>query len=275
MSSEIMLSREAMGGAMQVADTLSKSGLIPRPLQQKPADVLVVLLTGQELGLGPMQALRSLHVIEGKAVASADLVAALCLRRPDVCEHLTVVESTPQQAVVSAKRKGSAAITIKITIEDAHRAGLVGKDNWKKWPAAMLRARAISHAARAAFPDLALGIYTEGEEDEIASGALATEQRAESRAAATPPHLREQAVEGQVVEQKPTKPAEVVEFQKPALASGEPSLVDRNALTLHEAADKTSLLAAGKAIATTQGLSDEDRRHLRAIYGTRQREVRQ
>ena len=43
------------------------------------------------------------------------------------------------------------------TIEEAKQAGLLGKDSWKNYPAAMLRARAVSIVARAVFPDSIMG----------------------------------------------------------------------------------------------------------------------
>jgi len=53
---------------------------------------------------------------------------------------------------------------MSFTIEQAQRAGVTGKDNWKKYPEAMLRARCISALARAVYPDVVLGIY---ETDEL------------------------------------------------------------------------------------------------------------
>ena len=50
--------------AMTLSKGLSGSALLPRALQGKPADVLVVLLTGHELGLSPMQSLRNINVIQ-------------------------------------------------------------------------------------------------------------------------------------------------------------------------------------------------------------------
>jgi hypothetical protein len=50
-----------------------------------PEAALIVIMTGRELGLTAMQSLRSLHVIEGKPVMSADLMIALT-RRSSLCK---------------------------------------------------------------------------------------------------------------------------------------------------------------------------------------------
>jgi hypothetical protein len=149
----------------QLAKILIASGLMPRGIQ-RPEAAFAIIAAGRELGLTAMQSLRSIHIIEGKPTLSADLVAALCKSRPDVCQYFRLVESTDRIARYETLRKGEPAPTsMSFTIEDAQRAGVAGKDNWKKYPAAMLRARCITALARAVYPDLAMGVY---DPDEVA-----------------------------------------------------------------------------------------------------------
>lgn len=150
------------------SEWLAKSQLIPRALQGKPQDVTIVLLKGREVGLSPMQALGTINVIEGKAVMAAELLVALVKRHSDICEHFSLVESTETKATFSTRRKGSpkeSALTY--TIEQATKAGLAGKDNWKKHTATMLRWRAAAALARSEYPDLTSGIVTPDEAEEI------------------------------------------------------------------------------------------------------------
>jgi RecT family len=146
--------------AKSMSTTLAKASLLPQALRGKEADVLMTVMAGAELGLGPIISIRSIHVIDGKPTLSSDLIAALCLRRSDVCEYLQPTESSATKATYTAKRKGSPApVTMSFTIEEAKTAGLAGKGNWLKYPAAMLRARCISAICRAVFPDLVGGLY--------------------------------------------------------------------------------------------------------------------
>jgi hypothetical protein len=70
------------------------------------------------------------------------------------------VRSDAQVATYQTKRRGEPEpTTMSFSWEDAQRAGVTGKDNWRKYPAAMLRARCITALARAVYPDLAMGIY--------------------------------------------------------------------------------------------------------------------
>lgn len=156
--------------ALKLAGTLADSGLVPSALRGKPSDVLVVMMKGRELGLGAMAALGSIHVIEGKATLSADLIVGLLLKSGK-CEYFTLVESSATKATYRTKRKDSPHETaLTFSIEDAKQAGLLGKANWKNYPAQMLRARCSADLAREVFPDVAAGLYEEDEGDEIRGG---------------------------------------------------------------------------------------------------------
>jgi hypothetical protein len=150
---------ESVQQAFELASVLSRSGLIPRALQGKPSDVLIILLTGRELGISSMQAIRGMHVIEGKVAMSADMMVALAVRS-EVCEYFRLVSNTDDEATYETKRKGAAPVTFSFTKADAERAKLLTKAGpWITYRRAMFRARAASGLARAVYPDLMLGIY--------------------------------------------------------------------------------------------------------------------
>jgi hypothetical protein len=149
------------------AEVLAKSALLPDALRGKPADVLVVMVTGHELGLKPMQALRGIHVIKGKPSLSADLMVALC-KRSEACKYFRLVSSTPKACTYETLRINEPEPTpMTWTIEMAQAANLMGNDNWKRHPDAMLRARCASALARAVYPDVVGGLYDEDEGREI------------------------------------------------------------------------------------------------------------
>lgn len=139
------------------ANELVKSGFLPKAVNT-PEKAMAIIQTGKELGLGPMQSLRSIHIIEGKPTMSADLIAGLALQRVPG-SVLRVVESTDAKCVVEAARPGHEPTKFTWTMGDAQKAGLTNKDNWRKYPRAMLRARVITEAARAMMPDAVVGLY--------------------------------------------------------------------------------------------------------------------
>jgi len=153
----------SVGEAEQLANTLSRSALIPADLRNKPGDVLLILLTGAELGLGPTAALRGIYCVKGRPTISAQMMVGLVQASP-ACEFFRLVESTAERATYECKRKGDPKpTTITWTIEQAKSAGLLSNGTWKAYPAEMLRARCASALARAAFPGEILGLYSKEE----------------------------------------------------------------------------------------------------------------
>lgn len=171
--------------AMNMAALLVKSKLLPDSVQS-PEAAFAIIATGRELGLTAMQSLRSIHVIKGKTILSADLVAALVKSRRDVCAYFQLVESTAERATYKTQRIGEPEpTTLSFTMDDAKRAQVTGNPNWTKYPAAMLRARCITALARAVYPDLAMGVYDLDELSDAPVSAPHVYEPVPSRAAVT------------------------------------------------------------------------------------------
>ena len=140
------------------ASSLAKAGpMLPRHLQQAgPPALLAVLLTGAELGMSPMQAIRSLHLVEGRVVVDASAQLALAISRGI---RTRWAHSDATRAALHLSRPGDEhGYTSTYTIEMAERAGLAGRATWKAHTEAMLRARAITAGIRAYCPDVLGGV---------------------------------------------------------------------------------------------------------------------
>jgi len=153
---------ERLGGAMV------KSGFFRD--SRDASQAVVKILAGQELGLPPVAAMRGLHVVEGKIELSGTTVGALIKRsgRYDyrVVEHtdekcrIEFLQKTSNIAGEGFEKIGDA----EWTLEDAKRAGLSSKDNWRKYPRSMLFNRAMAEGARTHTPDVFGGaVYADGE----------------------------------------------------------------------------------------------------------------
>lgn len=149
-----------------LAKHLAKAkGFVPKNLLGDEGSIAAAILTGIELGLGPMEAMRSIHIIEGRPSMSADLMLARAIRAGIV---VTWLKANATEARAKLQRPGFPPYEQSWTQQDAVTAGLWGKNTWAKYPAAMLRARCISAALRAYAPDvLGSGVYTP---DEIHDG---------------------------------------------------------------------------------------------------------
>lgn len=195
-----IISPRTLSEAKELATTLSAARSLPEALQQKPADVLAIVMAGAELGLAPLQSIRALVLIKGKPTLSADAMGALVKSRRDVCTWLRLVESSATIATYETLRNGDPGPTrLSFTIEQARTAGLNG-DNWKRFPEAMLRARALSALCRAVYPDLLLGVY---DPEELESAPAPREVNAPPVVVAPQPP---EPVDAQVVDAPPPSP---------------------------------------------------------------------
>lgn len=149
-----------------LATDLKSSSFIPDDKKKSVADLQVILMTGTELGLGPMQSIRGIHVISGKPSLSAELIAALCCRHPSFVK-LHLDKSTATEATYTAQRKDSTPTTLSFTMAQAMAAGITGNPNWKKYPEAMLRARCVAAICRVVWPDAVGGLLEDSEAAEI------------------------------------------------------------------------------------------------------------
>lgn len=153
---------------MSLAKVLSDSGLIKVESTEQAA---VVLLTGIELGLSPMQAALGIYNVEGRPMLAADTMKALVIQS-GLCESWEIVESTNTTATVRAVRSNGPMrgkpIEATFTVEDAKRRNLIKpKGAWEMQPSIMCLHRAESIVARRGWPDVLLGLYSIAEADEI------------------------------------------------------------------------------------------------------------
>jgi hypothetical protein len=141
---------------------LAGAGLIPATYREKPADMMLVVMSGAELGLPPMASLRLYHVIEGVPRLGAEGVRAIIIQSPD-CEYFEFAESSPERAVWIGKKVGRPEKSITWTMERARKAGLAGKATWQKSPEDLLNARASMQLGRLIWPHIVAGLISREE----------------------------------------------------------------------------------------------------------------
>ncbi len=148
--------------ANRVAQSLANTTFVPQSMRGKPAEITAAILTGQEIGLSPMSALRSIDVIQGTPAMRAHAIRGLVQSQG---HEVWIEDATDTRVIVAGKRKGS-SITQRTewSIDRAKQLGLMGEDNWKKQPRAMLIARATSELCRLIASDVLLGLPYSSEE---------------------------------------------------------------------------------------------------------------
>lgn len=164
-STDLVRPGASLDAQKEFAVTIAASDLLPKHYQQKPANVLVAMQWADALGMNPMTAMQQLYILDGKPTASAQLIASLVRR----AGHQLRVQGDSARAVCEIVRSDDPDFVFRATwtLERAKNAGLTSKQVWKSYPEAMLKARAITEAARDACPEALLGVDSTAEELDV------------------------------------------------------------------------------------------------------------
>lgn len=156
-----------MQDAFQFAEMLSQSGMVPKIYTGKPADIVIAMQMGSELGLKPLQSLQNIAVVNGRPTIWGDAVIAIC-QNSGLLEDITEVV-TDTEATVTVTRSGQEPHSVTFSMEDAKKAGLAGKTGpWSQYPKRMMKNRARAFALRDKFADVLSGFgITEEEKDRV------------------------------------------------------------------------------------------------------------
>lgn len=250
--------------AWRAASQLAKSGLMPDALKNKPDDVLVVLLTGAELGLSPMQSIREVYVVKGKGYISSLLKVAL-VKQSAWCITWKVEETNAKICTIATQRRGDDKVTrLSFTIEMAQRAGLLGggeSSNWNKYTEVMLRRRCASMLADEVYPDVVRGVGSEEEMVDVL-GSKAPEVKA-------PPPPVETLKRVDAPEAKPST--------QPEDARLDVTVFDELAMAIGSVTSPEALRAAGNRVKDERAsnhINDAQRDELLKLYTAKQSDLR-
>lgn len=203
---------DAARAAASLGTALSQTSFVPKAFQGKPQECAAALLCGDELGLSPLAALRSIYVIGGTPALYARTMVALVQSHG---HEVIPTKETPTEVTVKGRRAGSSEwVTSSWTTERARRAGYVSNKKYETDPIAMLYARAASDVCRRIAADVLLGVPYSVEELELAepeptarvSRRTTTVQRVAPVDDAGP-SLEDEATAAEVVEDDPEVPS--------------------------------------------------------------------
>lgn len=153
--------------AERFANLISQSDFAPKDYKGKPGNVLVAMQFGYEIGLKPMQALQNISVINGRPAVWGDAALGIVRAHPSCKMVKEWMEGSIKDNTAVAYceiTRGSEKVTRSFSIDQARRAGLIGKAGvWQVYPERMLQMRARGFAVRDAYPDLLKGMYLQEE----------------------------------------------------------------------------------------------------------------
>lgn len=145
---------------MQWSEAMAGGDLLPAQYRGKPANLMFAAEYADSLGISRVHVLTSIAVINGRPSPSADLMSAMVRSHG----HKLRITGDDTHARADLIRSDDPDFTFTAEWDEtkARKAGLWGnKGPWTLYPAAMLRARAISEVVRMGAQDvMAGGIYT-------------------------------------------------------------------------------------------------------------------
>jgi hypothetical protein len=136
--------------ARVTASAFHQSGMFPN--LKNEAQAFVLILAGAEMGVGAMEAVQGITLIQGKPTMSANLLASLVKRHPRY--DYRVQDHSEKTCRIEFFQDGEPSGVSEFTLEDAKKAGLGGNQTWKKYPSALLFARALTQGVRWYAPDV-------------------------------------------------------------------------------------------------------------------------
>jgi hypothetical protein len=123
-------------------------------------DMLAAVLVGREIGIGPMEAINSIYLVNGRTSMEAKLMSALIHRAGHKIKAKVAVTKT----VITCYRRDpythelDEVGTVEFGAADAKRAKLDGKSTYEQYPQFMHTWRALGLAARLYYADCLAGI---------------------------------------------------------------------------------------------------------------------
>ena len=145
----------------RMATAVAKSGLFGIKTSEQG---VALMLIAQAEGLHPAIAARDYHVIQGRPALKTD---AMLARFQQAGGKVIWKTYTDDEVTGTFSHPAGGELTVTWTLAQAKRIGLAGKDNWKSYPRAMLRARCVSEGIRSVFPGCVVGVYTPEEVEDF------------------------------------------------------------------------------------------------------------
>jgi len=142
-----------------LAETMVRSGFFSDIANANQA--LMKIVAGAELGIGPIQSLRSVYFSkQGTPSFSSNFIATSIRKHPDYDYEIKKLTNT--ECTIAFYRRDpktekgwiESTPSITYTMEEAIAAGIARKDVWQKYPKDLLFARALTRGARQHCPDV-------------------------------------------------------------------------------------------------------------------------
>lgn len=197
-----------------MAETFIQSGALPAAIKNAP-QLIMAMQAGYEAGMQPIEAISSFAPINGRMTMYGD---ALISQVKKAGHKVQWGECTGEKATVTITRVDTGeSMTETYSLDEADIAGLLGKDNWRKYPKRMLKYKAFAEVAHFLVPDALRGIKiteeVEAEMDEVMKSEAVGTKKPTKKKKVEEVEVKEEhkplgeVLEGEVIEEEKEEPA--------------------------------------------------------------------
>jgi len=189
--------------------TLNEAKEIATLISAKPQDCLKLHAAfGSHFGGDMAVTQANSYMLSGKPSLNADAMAGV-VRRSGLCRYMLISSWDNDHCTYQCARHDepeSIIHTFTYTIQMAKAQGLTRNRNWQQMPMQMLRARALTMALRAVYPDAVSGMYSP---DELADHMdISDKERAKISAESLGEELREPTEQPRPMSAPPQPPSQ-------------------------------------------------------------------
>lgn len=161
-----------LDNAKALAVELSKSDIIPKEFQNKPANCLIAVELANRLNANPFQVMQNMDVIYGRPSLRSSFIIACINNSGKIKGSLKFeidVNNTKCRAWAVESETGEKLVGPLVTIEMATAEGWSTKNGskWKNMPDLMLRYRAATFFGRLFCPEILCGMISDDEARDI------------------------------------------------------------------------------------------------------------
>lgn len=158
-----------------IGKMFATSQLVPQNYQGKPMDCTIAVDMANRMGVSPMMVMQNLYVVKGKPTWSGQACMSMIRANAEFKNVRLVYSGEPNtdgrgcRVEAEYKSDGTKAIGTTVTIGMVKEMKLYDKPGslWKTMPEQMLSYRAAAYFARSYIPNALMGMYVEGEPEDI------------------------------------------------------------------------------------------------------------
>ena len=204
-----------------MANHFVKSGLFGIKRIEEAVSLMII---AQAEGRHPGTVASEYHIIQGRPALKADAILA---RFQSAGGKVEWHEYTDTIVAGTFSHPAGGSLKVDWDMNRAKAAGLGQKDNWKKYPRQMLRARVISDGVRGVYPAVLQGFYTPEEVQDFAPAAF-------SAAPALPVAPKAAPKKANTPDPAPVVEAEVIETKTIEVAVVENNVVSEDSTWINK-----------------------------------------